>query len=602
MPSRRTVLAATAGVTAGLAVGTSADALGSDDKNPDDKRLRAIVSRMTLEEKVGQLFVMRVYGHSATDPDQADIDANLKEIGVRTAAELIGKYRVGGIIYFTWTHNTRNPQQIAELSNGIQRASLERPRGLPVLIATDQEHGAVCRIGKPATLFPGAMALGAGGSRADARTVGRISGAELRAMGVRQDYSPDADVNVNPANPIIGVRSFGAGPDAVGALVAAEVQGYQEAGVAATAKHFPGHGDTAVDSHTGFPVITHSRELWEKLDAVPFRAAIEAGIDSVMTAHIQFPALDGSGDPATLSHPVLTGILRGELGYDGVVVTDSLGMEGVRTKYGDDRVPVLALKAGVDQLLNPPTLDIAWNAVLKAVQDGELTESRLDESVLRILRLKSRLGLLDRPYVNTKDVGRVVGAAKHLAAADRIAERTTTLLVNEGGLLPLSRRTHKKVLVVGADPDSPSGTTGPPTGVLAAALTELGFTASALPTGTAPSATTVDKAVAAAQEADAVVVGTYNVTAGSGQQQLVERLVATGRPVVAVAVRNPYDVAQLPSVRACLAAYSWTDVELRAAARVIAGKVAPRGGLPVPVQRADDPARVLYPIGHGLTY
>ncbi|MFK0151619.1 glycoside hydrolase family 3 protein [Streptomyces sp. NPDC090499] len=604
MPSRRTVLTATAGVTAGLAVGTGANALGSDDNTlgSDDKRLRAIVSRMTVEEKVGQLFVMRVYGHSATDPDQADIDANLKEIGVRTAAELIAKYRVGGIIYFSWTHNTRDPRQIAELSNGIQRASLTRPRGLPVLIATDQEHGAVCRIGKPATLFPGAMAMGAGGSLADARTLGRISGAELRAMGVRQDYSPDADVNVNPANPIIGVRSFGAGPDAAGALAAAEAQGYQEAGVAATAKHFPGHGDTAVDSHTGFPVITHSRELWEKLDAVPFRAAIGAGIDSIMTAHIQFPALDGSGDPATLSHPVLTGILRGELGYDGVVVTDSLGMEGVRTKYGDDRVPVLALKAGADQLLNPPTLDVAWHAVLKAVQDGELTGARLDESVLRILRLKSRLGLLDRPYVDTKDVGRVVGTAQHLAAADLIAERTTTLLVNEGGLLPLSRRTHGKVLVVGADPDSPSGTTGPPTGVLAAALTALGFTATALPTGTAPSPATVDQAVAAARSADAVVVGTYNVTAGSGQQQLVERLVATGVPVVAVAVRNPYDVARLPTVKACLATYSWTDVELRAAARVIAGEVAPRGSLPVPVQRADDPARVLYPIGHGLTY
>ncbi|MGY5047236.1 glycoside hydrolase family 3 protein [Streptomyces sp. 900105755] len=612
MPSRRTVLTATAGVTAGLAVGTGASALGSGgrgtagtdpgDKRSDDKRLRAIVGRMTVEEKVGQLFVTRVYGHSATDPDQADIDANLKEIGVRTAAELIATYRVGGIIYFTWTHNTRDPRQIAELSNGIQRASLTQPRGLPVLISTDQEHGAVCRIGKPATLFPGAMAMGAGGSPADARTLGRISGAELRAMGVRQDYSPDADVNVNPANPIIGVRSFGAGPDAAGALVAAEVQGYQEAGVAATAKHFPGHGDTAVDSHTGFPVITHSREVWEKLDAVPFRAAIEAGIDSVMTAHIQFPALDGSGDPATLSHPVLTGILRGELGYDGVVVTDSLGMAGVRTKYGDDRVPVLALKAGVDQLLDPPHLDVAWNAVLKAVRDGEVTEARLDESVLRILRLKSRLGLLDRPYVDTKDVGRVVGTAQHLAAADRIAERTTTLLVNEGGLLPLARRTHGKVLVVGADPDSPSGTTGPPTGVLAAALSELGFTATALPTGTAPSPATVDQAVAAARSADAVVVGTYNVTAGSGQQRLVERLVATGVPVVAVAVRNPYDVAQLPFVKAYLATYSWTDVELRAAARVIAGEVAPRGSLPVPVQRADDPARVLYPVGHGLTY
>ncbi|MFF4484907.1 glycoside hydrolase family 3 protein [Streptomyces sp. NPDC001544] len=600
-PSRRTVLAATAGVTATVTVGGAAHA-APGDKKPGDKQLRALISGMTLEEKVGQLFVMRVYGHSATAPDQADIDANLKEIGVATAAELVARYRVGGIIYFTWAHNTRDPRQIAELSNGIQRASLQQPRGLPVLIATDQEHGAVCRVGKPATLFPGAMAIGAGRSRTDARTLGRISGAELRAMGIRQDYSPDADVNVNPANPVIGVRSFGADPQAVAGLVAAEVQGYQAAGVAATAKHFPGHGDTAVDSHFGFPVITHSRELWEKLDAVPFRAAVKAGIDSVMTAHIQFPALDDSGDPATLSRPVLTGILRGELGYDGVVVTDSLGMQGVRTKYGDDRVPVLALKAGVDQLLNPPSLDVAWNAVLRAVKEGELTEARLDESILRILRLKSRLGLLEQPYVDAAGVHRTVGIPPHLDAADRIAERTTTLLVNEGRLLPLSRRTHPRLLVVGADPASPSGTTGPPTGVLAAALTELGFTATALTTGTAPSEATVAKAVTAARNVDAVVVATYNVTAGSGQQTLVERLVGTGRPVVAIAVRNPYDIAVLPSVKSCLATYSWTDVELRAAARVVAGRVGPRGRLPVPVQRADDPAQVLYPIGHGLTY
>lgn len=598
-PSRRTVLAATAGLTAALAVQGTGTAHAASH---DDNKLRALISRMTLEEKVGQLFVMRVYGASATAPDQADIDANLNEIGVRTAAELIAKYRVGGIIYFAWAHNTHDPQQIADLSNGIQRASLEQPRGLPMLIATDQEHGIVCRVGKPATLFPGAMAIGAGGSTADARTLGRISGAELRAMGINQDYSPDADVNVNPANPVIGVRSFGADPDAVGRLVAAEVRGYQGSRVAATAKHFPGHGDTATDSHYGFPVITHSRELWEQLDAVPFRAAIRAGIDSIMTAHIQFPALDDSGDPATLSQPILTGILRGELGYDGVVITDSLGMQGVRTKYGDDRVPVLALKAGVDQLLNPPSLDVAWNAVLAAVRSGELTEARLDESILRILRLKARLGLFDDAYVTQAGVARTVGTPEHLAAADRIAERTTTLLVNEGNLLPLSRRSHNKILVVGADPASPSGTTGPPTGVLAAALTELGFTATALSTGTAPSSATIDKAVAAAADADAVVVGTYNVTAGSSQKTLVERLVATGRPVIAVAVRNPYDVAQLPSVPAFLAAYSWTDVELRAAARVIAGQVDPRGKLPVPVQRADDPTQVLYPIGYGLSY
>ncbi|MFF7789388.1 glycoside hydrolase family 3 N-terminal domain-containing protein [Streptomyces sp. NPDC007991] len=597
-PSRRTVLAATAGAAGALAAAGPSYAADA----PDDRRLPALVSRMTLEEKVGQLFVMRVYGHSATAPDQADIDANLKEIGVRTAAELVAKYRVGGIIYFAWAHNTREPHQIAALSDGIQRASLELPRGLPVLVSTDQEHGIVARVGRPATLFPGAMAVGAGGSRSDARSLGRIAGRELRAMGIRQDYSPVADVNVNPANPVIGVRSFGADPKAVAALVAAEVAGYQGSGVAATAKHFPGHGDTNVDSHTGFPAITHSRELWEKLDAPPFRAAIAAGVDSIMTAHLMVPALDDSGDPATLSRPILTGILRERLGYDGVVVTDSLGMEGVRTKYGDDRVPVLALKAGADQLLNPPDLDLAWHAVLDAVRGGELTEARLDASVLRILRLKSKLGLFRAPYVGQEGVDRAVGTRAHLAAADRIAERTTTLLVNEGRLLPLSRRRYPRVLVVGADPASPSGTTGPPTGVLAAALSGLGFTATALSTGTAPSAATIARAVAAARDADAVVAATYNVTAGSGQQTLVEQLAATGKPVVAVAIRNPYDVARLPSATACLAAYSWTDVELRAAARVIAGRVTPRGKLPVPVQRADDPEQVLYPIGYGLTY
>ncbi|MFI1730079.1 glycoside hydrolase family 3 N-terminal domain-containing protein [Streptomyces acidicola] len=601
-PSRRTVLAATAGVTATLALdATSADA-AAPEPGTDDKRLRALISRMTLEEKVGQLFVMRVYGHSATAPDQADIDANLKEIGVRTAAELIARYHVGGIIYFAWAHNTRDPHQIADLSNGIQRASLGLPRGLPVLISTDQEHGIVARVGKPATLFPGAMALGAGRSRSDARAAARIGGAELHALGIRQDFAPVADVNVNPANPVIGVRSFGADPEAVAGMVVAQVGGYQGSGVAATAKHFPGHGDTTEDSHYGFPEIKHTLEQWTRLDAPPFRAAIRAGIDSIMTAHIMVPALDPSGDPATLSRPILTGILREELGYDGVVVTDSLGMQGVRTKYGDDRVPVLALKAGVDQLLNPPSLDIAWNAVLNAVRNGELTEARLDESILRVLRLKAKLGLFQKPYVSHDGVDRVVGSDAHLATADRIAERTTTLLVNKQRLLPLSRRTHRNVLVVGADPASPSGTTGPPTTVLATALTELGFTATALSTGTAPSQTAIDRAVAAAEGKDAVVVGTYNVTAANSQKALVDALVATGVPVVAIAIRNPYDVAQFPGVGAYLASYSWTDVELRAAARVVAGHVAPRGRLPVPVQHADDPAQVLYPVGHGLTY
>ncbi|MFD8404547.1 glycoside hydrolase family 3 protein [Streptomyces anulatus] len=605
--SRRTLLTATAAATAAAATGVLAvpSTASADSTNTStDRRLRRIIAGMSLEEKVGQLFVMRVYGHSATDPDQADIDANLKEIGVRTAAELISTYHVGGIIYFTWAHNTRDPHQIADLSNGLQRAALAGRSRLPLLVSTDQEHGIVCRVGEPATLLPGAMALGAGGSRSDTRRAAWIAGAELAALGVNQNYAPDADVNVNPANPVIGVRSFGSDPAAVAALVAEQVKGYQGAGIASTAKHFPGHGDTSTDSHTGLPVINHTRAQWEELDAPPFRAAIRARIDSIMTAHIVVPALDPSEDPATLSRPILTGILREELGYDGVVVTDSLGMEGVRTKYGDDRVPVLALLAGVDQLLNPPNLSVAWNAVLEAVRGGEISEARIDESILRILRLKSRLGLFRDPFVSRRGVERTVGSRAHRAAADRIAERTTTLLADPGTLLPLSRRSHRNLLVVGADPASPSGTTGPPTSTLANAFGELGFTARALSTGTAPNQAKIAEAVAAAEGRDAVVVATYNVTATSSQRTLVTALVATGVPVVTVAVRNPYDVAHLTGtgVAASLAAYSWTDVELRAAARVIAGHADPEGTLPVPVQRADDPTQVLYPVGHGLSY
>ncbi|MFD4719612.1 glycoside hydrolase family 3 protein [Streptomyces sp. NPDC058423] len=598
-PSRRSVLAATAVGAAAAALATTPAHAGSADRSTTRARLRRLIAGMSLEEKVGQLFVMRVYGHSATAPDQADIDANLKEIGVRTAAELIERYHVGGIIYFVWAHNTRDPHQIAELSNGIQRAGLAQPTPIPLLISTDQEHGIVARVGKPATLMPGAMALGAGGSRSDAREAARIAGTELAAMGIRQNYAPVADVNVNPANPVIGVRSFGSDPQAVAGLVASQVRGYQGAGIAATSKHFPGHGDTVSDSHTSLPTIHHTREEWGVLDAPPFRAAIAAGIRSIMTAHIVVPALDPSEDPATLSRPILTGILREELGYDGVVVTDALDMAGVRQKYGDDRVPVLALKAGCDQLLNPPNLSVAWNAVLQAVRNGELTEQRIEESILRILLLKSELGLFRSPFVSREGVDRTVGKRSHLASADRIAQETTTLLANPAGLLPLSRR---NVLVVGADPASPSGTTGPPTTTLAKAFTELGFTATALSTGITPTAARIEEAVAAAAGKDVVVVGTYNVSATSPQRTLVSRLAATGVPVVTVAIRNPYDVAQLTGFAASLATYSWTDVELRAAVRVIAGRAEPEGRLPVPVQRADDPTQVLYPVGHGLRY
>ncbi|MGW5625688.1 glycoside hydrolase family 3 protein [Streptomyces olivaceus] len=598
--SRRTVLASATLVAAGATgvVGTAPAAA-----HGRDNRLRRIISRMSVEAKIGQLFVPYFHGTSATSPSQSDQDRNLAELGVRTVAELIAKYQIGGVIYFHgWTNNIRDPRQIADLSNGVQRASLALPTPIPSLISIDQEHGVNVRIGSGATQLPGAMALGAGRSLPDARTAGRISGTELAALGIHQNFAPVADVNVNPANPIINVRSFGADAREVSRMVAAQVTGYQESGVIACAKHFPGHGDTAQDSHTGLPVITHTREEWDRVDAPPFRAAIAAGVDSIMTAHLQVPALDPSNEPATLSPAILQGVLRGELGFEGVIVTDALNMEGVRTKYGDDRVPVLALRAGADQLLFPPDIGVAYNGVLAAVRSGEITEDRLDESVLRILRIKDKAGLLGgSPYVSRTEAARVVGARRHRAAAAWIAERTTTLLVNEGAALPLSRR-HRKLLVVGASPAFPTDDSRTTVPELAGAFDELGYRTTHLATGGEPDAAKIDEAVAAARGRDAVVVTTDNVGATSAQRTLVSRLLATGVPVVHLAVRNPYDIAHLGDVPASLASYCWTEVELRAAARVIAGRVAPRGRLPVPVQRADDPAEVLFRAGHGLSY
>ncbi|MEV5236142.1 glycoside hydrolase family 3 protein [Streptomyces pseudogriseolus] len=598
--SRRSVLASATVVAAGAAMGAAAAPAVAHGR---DQRLKQIVARMSVEAKVGQLFVPYFYGASATSPSQDDQERNLRELGVRTVAELVARYQVGGVILFSgWTNNIHAPRQVAELTNGVQRASLALPTPVPSLISIDQEHGANVRIGSGATQLPGAMALGAGGSLSDARTAGRISGTELAALGIHQNFAPVADVNVNPANPIINVRSFGADAREVGRMVAAQVTGYQRAGVVACAKHFPGHGDTGQDSHTELPVITHTREEWERIDAPPFRAAIAAGVDSIMTAHLQVPALDPSNEPATLSPTILQGVLRGELGFDGVIVTDALNMTGVRTKYGDDRVPVLALKAGADQLLFPPDIDVAYHGVLSAVRTGEVTEERLDESVLRILRVKDKVGLLDgSPFTSPRQVDRVVGARAHRSAADRIAEGTTTLLVNENRTLPL-RRGQRKLLVVGASAAFPTDDTRSTVPELASALAALGYGTTHLVTGRAPDAALIDQAVAAARGRDAVVVTTDDVGPGSAQRTLVSRLLGTGVPVVHLAVRNPYDIAHLDGVRASLASYCWTEVELRAAARVIAGRVDPRGTLPVPVQRADDPAEVLFPAGYGLSY
>lgn len=593
------VSACVAGIFVSAAAPASAgDASGgqpaSRPSTADDAAARSWVSaklkRMTLEEKVGQLFVTFAYGDRADTTNPADVTANRAAYGVDNGAQLIDRYKLGGVIYFVWSNNVNNPPQIAALSNGLQRQAMAQPTRIPLLITTDQEQGVVFRVGPPATQFPGNMALGATRSAAAAQTAASIGGKELRAVGINQNYAPVADVNVNALNPVIGVRSFSEDPQLVAALTAAQVKGYQGSNVAATAKHFPGHGDTNVDSHTGIPIITHTRAQWDTIDKPPFAAAIKRGIDSIMTAHIIVPSLDPSQDPATLSKPIMTGILRNELKYDGVIVTDSLGMAGVRDKYGDDRVPVLALQAGVDQLLMPPKFDLAYNAVLTAVRSGEITEQRINESVFRILRLKLKRGLFKSPYVNEAAVQSAVGTSQHYAAAQAITDKTVTLVKNDAELLPLTA-SGQKVLVTGAGV----------TTALAGRIAARGVTADAFETATSPTDATIQAAVTQAQAHDLTVVATNKAWSNAQQQKLVKALLATGKPVIVAAVRDPYDIAYFTDATTYLATYSTTAVSLESLTRVLFGEVVPAGKLPVtiPVAGAAD---TLYPFGHGLSW
>ena len=364
-------------------------------------RVPALVRRLSLQEKVGQLFVPTIAGATSAR-------------GVAT----IRKYHLGGVIYFPG--NMRTPRQTAELSNALQRASM-KSAGVPLLISTDEEQGIVSRV-PFITRFPTNQALAATRDPdADVRTAARVTAEELRALGINQDNAPDADVNVNPRNPVIGVRAFGADPRRVARLVGVAVDAYRAAGVATVAKHFPGHGDTDTDSHTGLPVIDHSKSRWRSLDAPPFAAAIRHGTDAIMAGHIVMPHLDPSRRPATMSSAVLTGLLRGELGFDGVVITDSMQMEGARLTYGPAEAAVRAIKAGADQLLMPVSLSATYAAVLKAVRDGTIPRARLDRAVTRILRMKERRGLFGSPYVDVAKAAKIVSSKEHRAAARRVA-------------------------------------------------------------------------------------------------------------------------------------------------------------------------------------
>jgi beta-N-acetylhexosaminidase len=583
------------------------DRLGHSDDAMLRGKIIKMLQHMTLQEKVGQLFVVEVYGQDADTVSSTMAAQNQRLYGVDTPAQVIDKYKPGGVIYYDARRgpdNVQNPRQIATLSNGLQAAALSQRQPIPLLISTDQEGGSVVfRLVAPATAMPGNMALGAARSTAYAHRSAEVIGTELAAVGINQNYAPVADVNVNPANPVIGVRSVGEDPALVSEMVAAQVIGYHDGGVAAVAKHFPGHGDTAVDSHFGLPEVTHTREQLEAIDLPPFRAAIHEGVDTIMTAHVVLRSVDPSGAPATMSKAILTGLLREELDYDGLIVTDALDMGGATSTYPPNVAPVEAFKAGADQLVLAPQMDVAYTAVLDAIRNGEVSTQRLDESVYRILRLKMTRGLFDDPFVDVELADKVVGAPDHLHDAQVITNHTTTLVKNDAGSLPLTDD-PRNVLVTGW------GVTT--TSTLGNAIGQRGQTVTVLETGTTPSQARIDQAVTAAAANDLVVVSTMNAASvdlntglptasAAAQQALVKALLATGKPVVVSGMRNPYDISYLTEAPTYLATYGYTAASIESLTRVLFGEVNPVGKLPVTIPRADG-SGPLYPFGHGLSY
>jgi beta-N-acetylhexosaminidase len=537
-----------------------------------------LMSGMSLPAKVGQMFVSYVYGSGATTTNAADIAANRALYGVDNGAAAVARYHLGGVIYFTWSNNLADPPQIAALSNGLQQAAMANG-GVPLQISTDQEGGVVNRIGAPLAVSPGNMAIGATFNPAAAFEAAEVSGTELRALGVNVVDAPVVDVNTNPRNSADGVRSFGDRTGPVSVFGAAAVAGYRAAGIGAQAKHFPGLGDTTVNTDNGVAVTDESRAQIMATHVPPFRAAIAAGVPSIMAAHIVAPALDPSGAPASLSRPIVTGLLRDTLHYDGVVITDALDAAAL-AGIPADRIVLDAVNAGIDQLLMPKNLPAAIQTVLDAVAAGTLSEARIDRSVRRILRMKLRLGLFDDPYVPAAPV---VGTADHLATMAGIAHRSITTL--RGRDLPL--RAGQNVLVTGW---GVSTTTN-----LTAALSARGLTATRLYTGS-PGPAVIAQAVAAAQAADVTVVTTSNAWSDVTQQNLVAALLATGKPIVVAAVNGPYDIAYFPTAPTYVAAYDYQPVSVTALADVLVGQSRATGRLPVTIRSADG-STVLFPYG-----
>ncbi len=490
-------------------------------------------------------------------------------------------YHPSGITFFR-SLNLENAAQIKTLTQSLQ--NLARELNLPLLlIATDQEGGQLMAFGD-GTPLPGNMALGATRSPELARKAGEVLGRELAALGVNVDYAPCADVNINPDNPVVGVRSFGENPQLVGELSAAMIEGIQSQGVAATVKHFPGHGDTASDSHHGLGTVPHSRERLQQVELVPFRAALQADAKMMMTAHLGILSIDGEdAPPATLSRNILDGLLRQELGYEGVVITDAMDMRAIRQGELLREDSLRAAQAGADILLmtsDPLDQTRAFEALLQAAKSGELSQEKIQTSVDRISRLKEWLA----QNATSPDLS-VIQCAEHLRIADEIAEKSITLVRDEKKYLPLKLNAEEKIAVVIPVPQdlTPADTSSYVQIKLADSIREYHRQTDEFKIPLAPNERDIAETIERIRGYDVIIVGTINAYAEEQQAEFVRQLLKLNKPVIVAALRLPYDLAAFPQAPAYLCAYSILEPSMKALARVLFGFLEPSGRLPVSI-------------------
>jgi len=560
-----------------------------------EKWAEKTLHKLSVEEKVGQLFMIwcRASFLNVESPEYLDL------------REAMRKYHVGSFAMTVHVDGPfllrSEPYEAAELLNRLQKDSK-----LPLLFAADFERGVATRL-MGSTNFPHAMAFGADGKLEDAEAFGRITAQEARAVGVHWNFFPDADVNSNPANPIINTRSFGEDPKQVGDLVSAYIKGAHEGGMLTTVKHFPGHGDTATDSHLGVASVNVDRAHLDSIELPPFKQAIGAGVDSVMVAHVTVPALDS--DPnhvATISTNVVSDLLEKQMGFKGIIVTDALDMAGLTHLFANDvgRAAVEAFKAGNDLLIIPADLPASYEAMVKAVSSGEISRERLDRSVLKILKTKAALGLHESRTVDPKAIGSTVGKPQDLAFGQQVADSAITLVRENGKLLPLKSKgttkgglpymsreeTHNDVVAV-LFSDDVRTESGRAFGREFHARIPDSRVIYADPRVAAGMSEEVLKAVDAAQTVVAAVyviptagkVGNSVAMAdatGSLLQQVLDR---AAQKTVVVAVGNPYLASDFPKIENYMCTFSNASVSEVAAVKALFGEIPIHGHLPVTI-------------------